>query len=128
MLFIIYLCGGQSHFRLSKQHFFKVCGILTVNFTTKVRKYDLTFGSKIRVGLKKQLGMMFYIDHVRHFHLTLELGTVYFVGYQSCIGVYLFKLLSDFCIQPVFSPCQRTIDLVTINVENQLYHIYLKCA
>ena len=28
----------------------KVFGILTPNFSTKVRKYDKTFGTKIRVG------------------------------------------------------------------------------
>ncbi len=31
----------------------KVFGMCTPNFTTKVQKYDLTFITKIRVGLKK---------------------------------------------------------------------------
>ncbi len=43
----------------------KVFGILTPNFTTKVRKYDLTFDTKITVGLKKMGDDV--MDHVRHF-------------------------------------------------------------
>ncbi len=34
----------------------KVFGILTSNFATKSEKYDLIFGTKIRVGLKNWMG------------------------------------------------------------------------
>ncbi len=43
----------------------KLFGICTSNFTTNSEKYDKTFGTNIRVGLKQNLGND-VVDHVRH--------------------------------------------------------------
>ena len=45
----------QAIFPLTSPNTF---GILATNFATKVKKYDLTFVTKIRVGLKTFVGMM----------------------------------------------------------------------